>query len=106
MPAADRRAAAHEDPLVGERRARRAPTVVLAAPTRQSSGTNTSSKNTSLNIASPVSSRSGRMSMPGVFMSSMKNEMPSCFGASGSVRASRIPQSRVLAPSTSTPSGR
>ena len=34
-------------------------------PTRQSSGTNTSSKNTSLNIAWPVSSRSGRMSMPG-----------------------------------------
>ena len=30
--------------------------------------------------------------MPGVFMSSMKNEMPSCFETSGSVRASRIPQ--------------
>ena len=59
----------------------------------QSSGTNTSSRNTSLNIAMPVSSRSGRTSMPAVFMSSMKKEIPSCLGASGSVRARRIPQS-------------
>ena len=35
------------------------------SPTTQSSGTNTSSRKTSLNISSPVSSRSGRMSMPG-----------------------------------------
>ena len=36
-----------------------------ARPTRQSSGTNTSSRKTSLNSASPVISRSGRTSMPG-----------------------------------------
>ena len=41
------------------------------SPITQSSGTNTSSKNTSLNISMPVISRSGRMSMPGVRMSTM-----------------------------------
>ena len=30
--------------------------------------------------------------MPGVCMSTMKHEMPSCLGRSGSVRASRMPQ--------------
>jgi hypothetical protein len=55
------------------------------------------SKNTSLNHDAPVSSRSGRMSIPGVFMSSMKKLMPSCLGASGSVRASRMPQSACCA---------
>ena len=30
--------------------------------------------------------------MPGVFMSTMKQEMPSCFGLSGSVRARQMPQ--------------
>ena len=40
--------------------------------------------------AIPVSSRSGRMSMPGVFMSTRKQLMPSCFGASGSVRARQM----------------
>ena len=34
------------------------------SPITQSSGTNTSSKNTSLNISIPVSSRRGRMSRP------------------------------------------
>jgi hypothetical protein len=58
---------------------------------------NTSSKNTSLKNASPVSSRSGRTSIPGVCMSSMKQLMPSCLGASGFVRASRIPQSACFA---------
>jgi hypothetical protein len=42
------------------------------SPITQSSGTNTSSRNTSLNMARPVISRSGRMSMPGVAMSTMK----------------------------------
>ena len=42
------------------------------SPTTQSSGTNTSSRNTSLNISRPVISRSGRMSRPGAFMSTMK----------------------------------
>ena len=35
--------------------------------------------------------------MPGVCMSSMKNEMPSCLGTSGSVRARRMPQSASFA---------
>ena len=34
--------------------------------------------------------------MPGVFMSTMKHEMPSCFGLSGSVRARQMPQCGVL----------
>jgi hypothetical protein len=76
-------------------RAHRQPS--FSAPTRQSSGTSTSSKNTSLNISWPVSSRNGRTSMPGVRMSSMKHEMPSCFGASGSVRARQMPQSACCA---------
>ena len=42
------------------------------APTTASSGTNTSLKKTSLNMAAPVSSRSGRMSMPSARMSTMK----------------------------------
>ena len=42
------------------------------SPTTQSSGTNTSLRKTSLNIAWPVSSRSGRMSRPSVRMSTMK----------------------------------
>ncbi len=51
-------------------RARRHPP--LTCPTTQSSGTKTSVKNTSLNIAAPVISRSGRTSMPSVCMSTMK----------------------------------
>ena len=35
--------------------------------------------------------------MPGVFMSTMKQVMPSCFGASGSVRARQMPQSAMCA---------
>ena len=34
--------------------------------------------------------------MPGVSIGQMKYEMPSCFGASGSVRAMRMPNLRVL----------
>ena len=51
---------------------RASPQPPLTSPITQSSGTNTSSKNTSLNMAAPVSSRSGRMSSPGVRMSTMK----------------------------------
>ena len=47
-----------------ERRVRDRPAVVQA-PTSWSSGTNTSSRNTSLNSASPVICTSGRTSMPG-----------------------------------------
>ena len=42
------------------------------SPTTQSSGTKHSSKNTSVNSASPVISRSGRISMPGEVMSTRK----------------------------------
>ena len=42
----------------------------FTSPTTQSSGTKTSSRKTSLNSASPVSSRSGRIVIPGVAMSS------------------------------------
>ena len=44
----------------------------LTSPTTQSSGTKTSSRKTSLNMASPVISRSGRTSTPGEFMSTRK----------------------------------
>jgi hypothetical protein len=60
----------------------------LTAPTTISSGTNMSSKNTSLNRLSPVISRSGRMSMPGEDMSTRKYVMPLCLGAPGAVRTS------------------
>ena len=51
----------------------------------------TSVKNTSLKVCVPVISMIGRISMPGVSIGQMKYEMPSCFGASGSVRAMRMP---------------
>ena len=44
----------------------------LTSPITQSSGTKTSSKKTSLNMAAPVSSRRGRMSSPAELMSTMK----------------------------------
>ena len=48
-------------------------------------------KNTSLNAWAPVMSMIGRTSIPGVSMGQMKYEMPRCLGASGSVRAMRMP---------------
>ena len=51
----------------------------------------TSVKNTSLNMWTPVISWMGRISMPGVSIGQMKYETPCCLGASGSVRAIRIP---------------
>jgi hypothetical protein len=53
----------------------------------------TSSKKTSLNQATPVISTSGRIVMPGVFMSRRRNVSPLCLGAFGSVRTSRMHQS-------------
>src|SRR4029077_11725352 len=64
---------------------------LFRSPTSWSSGTYTSSRNTSLNSASPVSCTSGRTSMPGDCMSTTRYEMPLCFGTSGSVRARQIP---------------
>ena len=62
------------------------------APSTQSSGTNTLSRKTSLNMVRPVISRSGRMSMPGACMSTRKYVIPWCFRA-GSVRARQMAQS-------------
>ena len=44
-----------------------------------------------MNVWEPVISMIGRISMPGASIGQMKYEMPSCFGASGSVRAMRMP---------------
>ena len=64
-PEPERRARAHRHPLVGERRAGRAPSRRRRAPTTQSSGTNTSVEEDLVeHRRAPVSSRSGRMSMP------------------------------------------
>ena len=68
------------------------------SPTMSSSGTNTSSKNTSLNAALPVISRRGQTSTPGAFISIAIMVIPACFGASGSVRTVAIPQSARRAP--------
>ena len=51
----------------------------------------TSSRKTSLKACSPVMSTRGRISTPGTSIGHTKYEMPRCLGASGSVRASRIP---------------
>ena len=66
-----------------------------SGPSRASAGRRTSSRNTSSNSEPPVIWRSGRTSMPGGAMSTRKNEMPLCFGASSTerVRARQMPQS-------------
>jgi hypothetical protein len=61
------------------------------SPRRSASGMRTSVMYTSLNSASPVIWRSGRTSTPGACMSMTKYVSPLCFGASGSVRATRRP---------------
>ena len=65
----------------------------FSSPSRQFVGTRTFSKKTSLKPWLFIMSMSGRVLMPGVFMSTRKYEMPLCFGASKSVRAMRIIQS-------------
>ena len=69
-----------------------------SGPRSASAGIRTSSKKISQNSASPVAVRSGRTSMPGSSMSTMKHEMPLCFDAVGSVRASSSHQ-RASCPS-------
>src|SRR3984957_18022851 len=64
----------------------------LTSPTTSASGMNTSSRKTSLNIASPVISRSGRTVTPGGAMSTTSIVMPLCLGASGSVRTVARPR--------------
>ena len=65
----------------------------LTLPTTLAAGTRTLSRNVSLNSASPVIWRSGRIVMPGDFMSIRMNVMPLCFGALGSVRTRKKPMS-------------
>ena len=55
-------------------------------------GMRTSVRNTSLKCDWRVGWTSGRTSMPGLVMSTMMKVMPLCFGASGSVRTSSMPQ--------------
>ncbi len=62
------------------------------SPTRQSSGTRASVKNTSLKPDAPAMLRMGRTSTPGWCMSTMNIVRPLCFGCSGSVRASSSPK--------------
>ena len=64
--------------------------------------TRASVKNTSLKVAPPVISLSGRTSTPGWSMSMTKKVMPWCLGASGSVRARRMPQREYWAPDVQT----
>ncbi len=63
-----------------------------SGPNRWSAGSRTSVKNTSSNSASPVIWRRGRISTPSRSIGHRKNEMPWWGGASGSVRAMRMPQ--------------
>jgi hypothetical protein len=63
----------------------------LSSPMMFSFGTATLSKNVSLNSALPVICFSGRIVIPGARMSTMRQLIPRCIGASESVRASKIP---------------
>ena len=58
---------------------------LFSPPTRFSTGTRTSSKNTWL-MSCSESRSSGSTRMPGVFMSTISIEMPACLAAVGSVR--------------------
>ena len=66
--------------------------------TRMSTGTFTSSKNTSFRWWLPSIEMIGRTVIPGVFMSTSRNEMPSCrLRAFGSVRTRTKHQSALCA---------
>ena len=54
----------------------------LTSPTTLAAGILTSVRNTSLNVAPPVIWRSGRTSIPGCRMSTMKKVIPRCLGRS------------------------
>src|SRR5215475_2519763 len=69
----------------------------LTLPTTLAAGTRTFSRNTSLNSASPVICRRGRMVMPGVFMPTRRKVMPLCLATVGSVRTRKKPQSATCA---------
>ena len=65
----------------------------LTGPTTSSSGTNTSSRNTSLKSFSPVISVNGLTRTPAAFMSITIVVMPACLAESGSVRTVASPSS-------------
>src|SRR5204863_89494 len=69
----------------------------FTAPTTFSAGTRTSSKKSWLNSERPLSCTSGRQVMPGVRMSTTRQLMPACFGASGPVRTRSRHQSAKCA---------
>src|SRR3546814_9943721 len=64
-----------------------------SAPRRLASGMRTSVRKVSLNSLAPEIWRIGRVSIPGVFISTTKKVSPLCLGTVGSVRTTRIPQS-------------
>ena len=66
-------------------------------PTTLVTGTRTFSRKTSLNSASPVICRSGRMVRPGLFMSTSRKVMPLCLAAVGSVRTRKKPHAATWA---------
>ena len=68
------------------------------SPTRLAAGRRTSVKKTSLNVLAPVISRIGRISIPGRSIGQMKYETPLCLGASGFVRAIKMPYLAYCAP--------
>ncbi len=72
------------------------------SPSRCESGTRTSLKNTSLNVAPPVICRSGRTSIPGACMSTSNIVRPLCFGFSVFVRVMISPMSENWAPDVHT----
>ena len=65
----------------------------FSSPTRFSTGTRTSSRNTSQNSDEPSTVSMGRTSMPGRSIGRISQLMPRCFGTSGSVRTSSSPKS-------------
>ncbi|MDT4876244.1 hypothetical protein FQZ97_1116720 [compost metagenome] len=65
----------------------------FSRPTRFSTGTRTSSRNTSLTSCSPSRVMVGRTVMPGDFRSINRKLMPRCCWASGSVRTRQNSQS-------------
>jgi hypothetical protein len=64
---------------------------LFTSPTTSESGTNTSSKKTSLKCESPVMPFSGFTVTPGAFISIAIIVTPACLGASGSVRTVASP---------------
>ncbi len=69
----------------------------LTSPTTFRAGTRTSERNVSQNGDEPLISRIGRTETPGDVMSISRNVMPSCFGASKSVRTRMNIQSDLSA---------